>query len=265
MRRLLVAAGIVFASCAYVLGIRKQVTIANLRLAFANKTERERRAIARKAYSNLGRVFAEMIYLRFAPLRVINKQTAMQNPELYHAALAEGKGLIVVAGHYANWEWLALGGSLGLQTSFSIVRKNIQTSFTEKFLERMRQRGGNKLINSANTFGMLRTLKQGDCVCILADQAAPPDSVKVSFLNTTVSAYEGPARLALATGANMLFAECSIDSNKNYRIRFIPITYTNSDSVETITQKHVTILETLIETRPELWLWQHKRWKFLAQ
>jgi KDO2-lipid IV(A) lauroyltransferase len=265
MRRLLVAAGVVFASCAYVLGIRKQVTIANLRLAFATKSECDRRAIARKAYRNLGRVFAEMIYLRFASLRAISKQTTMQNPELYHAALAEGKGLIVVAGHYANWEWLALGGSLGLQTTFSIVRKNIQTSFTEKFLEQMRERSGNKLINSANTFGMLRTLKQGDCVCILADQAAPPDSAKVSFLNTRVSAYEGPARLALATGAIMLFAECSIENNKNYSIRFIPITYSGSDTVETITQKHVAILETLIEKQPELWLWQHKRWKFLAQ
>jgi len=265
MRRLLVAAGIIFASCAYALGIRKQVTIANLNRSFPSKTERDRRRVARRAYRNLGRVFAEMIYLRFASLKTILKQTSMDNPELYHAALAKGKGLIVVAGHYANWEWLALGGSLGLHTTFSIVRKNIQTSFTEKFLERMRQRSGNKLINSANTFGMLRTLKEGGCVSILADQAAPPDSALVSFMNTTVSAYEGPARLALATGANMLFAECTIESDKNYRIRFIPIPYDISDTVETITQKHVSILEKLILERPELWLWQHKRWKFLAQ
>lgn len=265
MRRLLVAAGIIFASCAYALGIRKQVTVANLRRCFSTNSESERRKIAHAAYRNLGRVFAEMIYLRFAPLRAISKQTTIDNPELYHSSLAKGKGLIVVAGHYANWEWLALGGSLGLQTTFSIVRKNIQTSFTEKFLELMRQRSGNKLINSANTFGMLRALKEGSCVCILADQAAPPDSVVVSFMNTRVSAYEGPARLALATGANLLFAECTIDADKNYRIRFTPILYDASDTVETITQKHASILERLILERPELWLWQHKRWKFLAQ
>ncbi len=261
MRWLLTSIGKTLALLGFYLGIRRAVTLENLSRALPHYSEQQRQQVARKSYLNLGRVFSELIYLRFAPLRSIEAATELINPETYHAALSKNNGLIVVAGHFANWEWLALGGSLKLKSVFSIVRKNIKTSGTELFLERMRKRSGNQLINAASTFSMIKVLKQGGCVAILADQAAPAEQTQVSFLGTTISAYEGPARLALATGASMLFASCVLTSSNTYRISFIPIEYDDSDSIMSLTQKHVSLLEEEIRARPELWLWQHKRWK----
>ena len=263
MRSLLVLVGKIIARCSYVFALRKAVTIENLKRAFPNYSDYEIRVIAKKSYDNLGRVFAEMIYLRFGSLKAISDQTVMMNPELYHQSLAEGNGLIVVAAHYANWEWLALGGAMGLHSNFAIVRKNIQASFTERFLERLRLRSGNTLINSGNTYRMLRTLREGKCVAILADQAAPSESMRVRFMNTLVPTFEGPARLAISTGAPMLFAECYLNKDRSYSINFRKIERSPSDTVESLTQAHTTCLEAMITKHPEFWLWQHRRWKNL--
>ncbi len=263
MRSLLVLVGIIIARCSYVFGLRKTVTIENLKRAFPTYPDREIRTIARKSYSNLGRVFAEMVYLRFASLESISQKTIIINPELYHRSLAEGNGLIVVAGHYANWEWLALGGAMGLHSNFAIVRKNIQTSNTERFLEDLRLRSGNTLINSGNTYRMLRTLREGKCVAILADQAAPSESVRVRFFNTLVPTFEGPARLAISSGATMLFAECHLNDDNSYSIEFRKIERTPSDTIESLTQAHTIFLEAMIAKNPQFWLWQHRRWKNL--
>ncbi|HYM21159.1 MAG TPA: lysophospholipid acyltransferase family protein [Candidatus Kapabacteria bacterium] len=262
MRQILIWVGSALAVCFYIVGARKRVTLENIARAFPEMTELERNRLARSAYKSLGCVFAEMVYLRFASLKAINTNTIIANPELYHATLNQGKGLIVVAGHYANWEWLALGGAIGLGSNFSIVRKNIPSKGIEKFLERLRIRSGNTLINSGDVRSMVMTLRAGKCLAILADQAAPSESVAINFFSIPTHTFEGPAWLALRTGANMLFAECNLDGSGKYVIRFHPIPIYPADTVLTLTQRHASILESIIRRRPELWLWQHKRWKY---
>src|SRR5205823_3451427 len=141
------AIGMFIALLAYAIGVRKKITLENLTFAYPEMTDVERKRIAQKSYKNLGVVFAEMLYLRFAAKEKIARHITISNPGIFHASLAQGKGLIVVAGHCANWEWLALGGALVLSKNFAVIRKNIQTSFTERFLEKMRVRTGNSLIN----------------------------------------------------------------------------------------------------------------------
>ncbi|MBS1903175.1 MAG: hypothetical protein JSS75_05675 [Bacteroidetes bacterium] len=263
MRWLLVIVGESIALCAYLLGVRRDVVIGNLVRAFPHARDSWRQRTARASYRFLGRTFAEMMYLRFAPLRAIEQKTHVSNPELYHAALAEGRGLIVVAAHYANWEWLAFGGALQLQSNFAIVRKNIQTSFTERFLENMRLRPGNSLINSGDVRAMIRTIREGKCLALLADQAAPSESVRVDFLGIPTPTQQGPAWLALKTGARMLFAECQLGPGGKYTIHFHPILVEPEDTLESLTQKHVSILENIILQQPAPWVWQHKRWKYV--
>ena len=176
--------------------------------------------------------------------------------------------MIVVAGHFANWEWLALGGSLALNENFAIVRKNIQTSFTERFLERMRVRTGNSLINSADIRKMYRVLQNRRCIALLADQSAPGESVLVTFFGKEVPTFEGPARLALRTRAPMLFAECLRKENDDYVITFYPIPFDDllDDShgnIRELTYRHTHILEEIIRKNPDQWLWQHRRWKYV--
>lgn len=251
---------------AYYLGIRKYVTFENLRRAYPELSENQQKLIAIKSYSNLGIVFAEMLYLRFAGKENIQKHITVSNPQLFHKYIKEENGLIVVAGHFANWEWLAVGGALVLHENFAIVRKNIPTSFAEKFLEKMRIRSGNSLINSGDIRRMFSTLQNGKCIALLADQAAPANSCKVRFFGREVPTFEGPARLALRTKSPMLFAECIRGINGDYIITFHDIPHTDLiedsvDNIKELTYRHTHLLEDAIRRHPDQWLWQHRRWK----
>lgn len=268
MRVTLNVIGIIIARIAYIFGIRKKVTLINLSVAYPNLPESKIKKIARKSYTNLGIVFAEMLYLRFANLLNIERNITVSNPDIFYNSLKLNKGLIVVAGHFSNWEWLALGGSLILKKNFAIVRKNIQASFTERFLEKMRMRSGNSLINSADIRKMYHALQSGGCLALLADQSAPGESVHVSFFGREVPTFEGPARLALRTKAPMLFAECFRNDEGNYIINFYPI-YSfdligdSPENIRELTNRHTKILEEIIRQNPDQWLWQHRRWKYV--
>jgi KDO2-lipid IV(A) lauroyltransferase len=260
--------GILLANIAYLFGVRKKITAENLRNAFPELSGTSQKRIARRAYTNLGIVFAEMLYLRFASRKNIAKYISISNPELFHASLAKRKGLIVIAGHFANWEWLALGGALALKTNFAVVRKNIQTSFTERFLETMRLRTGNALINAGDIRKMYRFLQNDGCIALLGDQAAPGESTRVKFFGREVPTFEGPARLALRTRTPMLFAECLRLENNDYRITFYPIQFDDitgdTDAhIHELTYRHTHLLEEIIRKHPDQWLWQHRRWKYV--
>ncbi len=153
---------------------------------------------------------------------------------------------------------------MALGSNFAIVRKNIQTSLTEKFLEKLRLRSGNTLINAGDVRGMVRTLQAGRCLAMLADQSAPSESSRVDFFGANTPTQEGPAWLATKTAARMLFAECHLERGGVYRITFHPITIGPLDTIETVTQKHASVLEQIIVERPEPWVWQHKRWKYVS-
>lgn len=268
MRSLLKIAGIIVARIAYALGVRKKVTMDNLKNAYPEYSVAEQKEIAKKSYHNLGIVFAEMLYLRFANLKNISKHINVSNPKLFHDTIGQGHGLIVIAGHFANWEWLALGGSINLDENFAIIRKNIEGSFTQKFLEKMRIRSGNSLIDAGDIWGMYRVLRNGGCIALLADQAAPGQSTKVNFFGREVPTFEGPARLALRTHAPILFAECLREQNGDYTITFYHIPYEDlagdtTENIHELTYRHAHLLESIIRKHPDQWLWQHRRWKYI--
>src|SRR5438477_11436969 len=104
MRRVLNSIGILTARMGYWGNIRKRVTLQNLSNAYPELSPKARKKIVRSAYSNLGIVFAEMVYLRFASLERIKQHITVSNPELFRDAISKSTGLIVVAGHCANWE-----------------------------------------------------------------------------------------------------------------------------------------------------------------
>ncbi len=269
MRKLLSLFFIAFGRCALAFGVRKEVTSANLRSAFLNEPVENIDRLLKKTYDNLSIVFSEFVYLRFARRKSIVEGITFLNPDLYHSSHTEGKGVIVLSSHYANWEWMALGGAPQLGTLFHIVVKNINVGVTEKFLHRMRKRFGNLLLNSGDVRGMFYVLKNGGSVALLGDQAAPPQSTKAIFFGKNVPTFEGPARLALRTRAPILYAHLDRGAEGQYSIQFFDIDYSDllSDTpqnIQLLTQRHVSLLEKLIRKKPELWLWQHRRWKNAA-
>ncbi len=242
----------------------------NLARAYPEWTAAQRRWIASKSYASLGMVFFEFLFLRFARKTSIKKGLEISNLEEFLPRLFSPNGAILLSGHLGNWEWLALGCALQIGGPLDVIIKNQRSRWAERFLIRMRSRFGNRMLDAGNVRAMFRALRGGELLAILGDQAASPEDVRVPFFGTNVPTFEGTARLALTTRSPIYFLQPFVRTHRGYRCRFhsVPIedlVDASPENVRELTARHTTMLEQAIRENPELWLWQHKRWKHVAE
>ena len=251
---------------AYYLGIRREITLLNIAHAFPGMTKHQQRATVRRSYSNLGKVFFEFIYLRYGRKEKVHNGLKIVNLQEIDKLISGPKGSILLSGHLGNWEWLALGCGLQVERPLDVIIKNQRSSFAERFLARMRGRFGNRTIDAGNVREIYRALSNRELLAILGDQAAPAESIRVPFFGREVPTFEGTARLALRTRASILFLQPYRRSTQGYDCRFHVIDYSDlveasESNVRELTARHTALLEECIREKPELWLWQHRRWK----
>ena len=257
--------GAMLGRTAFYAGVRTAVTLDNLRHGYPNLTERARRRIAARSYSALGQIFFEFAHLRYASAREIKDGLTINNLDDVRHLIGDPNGAILLSAHLGNWEWLALG--VGLQVkSLNVITKAQRSSVTERFLLAMRTRFGNRMIDAGDVRRIYRVLRSGELVAILGDQGADPDSVRVKFFGRTVPTFEGAARLALRTRAPILFLQVLKRTDQGYLCTFHHVPYddlrdASDDNVRILTERHTAMLEQIIREKPELWLWQHRRWK----
>lgn len=251
---------------AFRLGIRSRVTLDNLARAYPELSSRKRRSIAVKSYSNLGKVFFEFLFLRCAGAYAIRNGLEITNLEEALPAIFGPHGAILLSGHLGNWEWLALGCGLRIGTPLDVIIKNQRASMVERFLLRMRMRFGNRMLDAGNVRAIFRALRNREVLAILGDQAASAEDARVPFFGADVPTFEGTARLALATRAPILFLQPYERTRRGYRSRFIEVPFSDlldasAPNMLELTARHTAMLERAIREKPELWLWQHRRWK----
>ena len=266
MQKVLAALGSLLGKAAFRVGIRKSVTMDNLRHAFRSLSESELQRLGAGSYGNLGAVFFEMIYLRFASREAIERRLRITNQPEIEAVLREGRGMILLSAHLANWEWMAVGTALRLKQPLYVIVKNQKDGYVERFLNAMRSRFGNVMIGAGDVRSSFKVLQEGKILAMLGDQAAPFESVKIEFFGRKVPTFEGVARFALRTKAPVYLAECVRADDGGYDMTFhnVPsgdLEGPSPENVEELTRRHTALLESIIRKKPELWLWQHKRWK----
>ncbi|MBE2219513.1 MAG: tryptophan-rich sensory protein [Ignavibacteria bacterium] len=215
-------------------------------------------------------VIAEFFYLRSMSTPEMKKLLQFSNEELYLQKIKEGKGVIVISGHFGNWELTAFGTNVLTGIGINVVVKEQTNKRVNEGINRIRTAAGNKMIDMRNSLrAILTALKAGEVVAMLGDQSAPKENVKVDFFIKDVPTFEGTARIALKTRASVLFAVSVRNADGTYRLRFHEIDISkyeepSEENVKALTQEHVNLLVEYIKARPDHWLWFHKRFKHIV-
>ena len=248
---------------AHAMGLRRRVAEENLAFAFPEKSDAERAAILLEHYRELGRVAGE--YARL--------------PELVHAPPGEtiaridgveglealrGKGALLLSGHFGSFE--LVGAALARFNPVDFIVKPLSNTLVEKRIERLRRDAGLGLVPTGpGVRAVFRTLRAGRWVGILADQDARRHGVFVPFFGRLASTPEGPARLALATGAAIVIGTDHRESDGRHVIRLDPPYFPEGPlddaNVLRLTAWHTAALEQRIRESPASWFWLHRRWK----
>lgn len=251
----------------YIVKKERLKTLANLRLAFGKeKDEKEIRRIACEAFSNLGKNLIELI--NFPKINKDNIDTLIEDKGLHKIdrALKRGKGVIILASHFGNWELLAayltVKGYRG-----PVIARRLRFEKYDALLNRLRASKNVEVIyRDESPKKILRVLKNGGMIGVLADQDVDSvDGVFVDFFGNSAYTPSAPVSLAMATGAVMLPCFLARDAGRRVFVVEDPveleITGNKERDIMVNTQKWSSVLESFIRKYPSQWVWMHKRWK----
>jgi KDO2-lipid IV(A) lauroyltransferase len=245
---------------------RKKVALENLKKSFPEKSDEEIRRILKLAYVNLGITFFE--FMGFANLKISDFDgfVKLENFDVVVEALKKGKGLILMSGHFGNWELSAIATGIKIGKPLNVIVKKQRNKFVDREINKWRCWFGNKVIPMEKAFReSLRILSEGGIVALLADQSAPKEGLYVNFLGRPASTFTGPAIMSIRTGAPIVMGFAIREENYGYRIVFEKIDFIPSESEDEniikLTQLHTSMLEKYIRLYPDHWLWFHRRWK----
>lgn len=246
---------------------RKRITYDNLRNAFPKKSHEELMQILNQSYHNLGITLMELLTLKTMTEEDLRRVIKYKNIELIEECVSRGKGVILLSGHYGNWEFLAYSAGLYSCVPTTVIIKRQKNKFADKILNEYRTRGGNRIIPMRKAaIKIVKTLKKGEAVALLVDQAATKDSdLFVEFFGRPAATYDAPAILSLKFGTPIIigFADRQLDGTYEVELREIKSSdlQPTPEGIEELTKRHVKALEEHIRQMPGLWAWQHKRWK----
>lgn len=240
----------------------------NLRLAFSEWTEKQRRSVLKKMARNLGWMAVEFARFPRYSKENIADIIELDGHENFLEGQRRGKGVIYLTGHIGAWELSSYAHALyGYPLHY--MARPLDNKPLDAMVNHYRGASGNKPIykNEAARM-MLRILKDAGTVGILADQNTMPDEgVFVEFFGVPACTTTGIARVAMHTDAAVVPGYAFWDENLGkYRLRFEPAVelVRSGDAEKDVaenTQRFAKVIEEIIRKYPDQWVWIHARWK----
>lgn len=251
----------------YVSSERKAITYENIKNSNLEYSDIEIKSIVKQSYQNLGITLVELLTIDTYDYKSSKPKVNYSNIEIIKKAKEKGKGVILLSGHFGNWELLAYSASILLNEALHIVIKYQMNPYTDKYLRNLRQRSGNELIDM-NKAGltMVKAIKNNTIIAMLADQRARKnEGLELLFLGKVARTYKAPALLALKFGTPIIVGFAVRDTDHNYNVELVELDHSdledNAEGIEELTKRYLRLLENAIKKDPGLWAWQHNRWK----
>lgn len=250
----------------YVIGYRKKVVLQNLQNAFPDKSPQEIEKIRRRFY----RYFCDLLLETFKTL-TISRAAAIRRCKLTAEAQAlfdryatENKSIMIVMGHYGNWEWAGNTFSLQGKHHLYVVYHPLSNKYFNGLMYRMRTRFGTGLISMKDTFrDMVAHKSELDATAFIADQTPAPNSAYwTNFLNQDTPVFQGTEKIARKMNYPVVYVRVQRVKRGYYEISARTLFDKPAATKDgEITTAHTQALEHDICAHPEFWLWSHRRWK----
>lgn len=251
----------------YVVPLRKDVVIDNLAKSFPDWDEQQVKKTAYGCYKSISITLIEILTLPSLRSEDLPGILDCDRQELFTKALDKGKGMILMTGHFGNWEFAALSLAYQSGVPFNVVVKPQRNKLVDAWMNHYRTKWTNEIIPLGISIrGVYAALKDNKAVAMVGDQRGPEGSIRIDFMGRPSTAFTGPAALALKSGAAIVMGIGVRQPDNTYKMELAEISQENlpvgqDAKVEELTRRHMQHLEHYIREYPEQWFWMHKRWK----
>lgn len=247
-------------------GYRKKVVTNNMHNSFPLKSEKEIEILVKKFY----RHFCDLIVESIKLLSITQKETIKRciipdhSLHLLNQLHAQGKSLILVLGHYGNWELGGLSFSAQINHCSQFIYKPLSNEQFDTMMIRVRTRFGARVLAMQNALReMLKNRNEITATAFIADQTPAPESAYwTQFLNQDTPVFWGTEKIARKLNYPVVFINVKKKKRGFYELTAEMLVENPSSTKDgEITEIHTRRLEKEITQQPEYWLWSHRRWK----
>jgi KDO2-lipid IV(A) lauroyltransferase len=247
---------------------RRHVLIAvdNLRHAFPHWDESRLFRTARGVYAHFGQVLFDILWLQERTRDEIMSLLDVEGVDPVHAAIAEGRGVVMVAAHFGNWELTGIAHSW-IFPPVAVVARPLDNPVLDARLVAFRQKSGNQVVYKRQALSqVLRLLRAGKAAAFLVDQNVQADEgIFVDFFGRPAATTTVAAALAVRVDCPIVYGWTELQGNGRYRMRYGSMRPTpgaeRTAEVARLTQQLTRAIEDYVRTAPEQWLWLHRRWR----
>ena len=251
---------------------RRAVVLENLRRVFGDTAgEDEVVRLAQLHYAHIWRLILEFLWFPLLPTAKRVALVSVENLDILLKAHAQGKGVLLLTGHFGNFEVATAAGIARFPEGhgrFHFVRRPFKPRWLENFVyARSRRLGFGTIPKQGSLDLFIRRLEAGDIILFPFDQKAiGRDGISVEFFGHAAGTFRSLAIIARATGAPVLPAATWREPDGRHVLRFEePLTPIECDDydeeIRRNTRAYNAMLERLILRHPEQWWWMHRRWK----
>jgi KDO2-lipid IV(A) lauroyltransferase len=244
----------------------RRITKENLKVIFPDKSDREIRRIRIKIFRNFAKYLVD--FFRFSKLdaQYIKENIRIENIHYIDEALSKGKGAIIVSAHLGNWE---LGGVVValLGYPFWAVALPHKYKKIDNFFNYQREIKGMQVIPLGKAVRQsLEVLRENKVLALAGDRDFSEKGIVLDFFGRSATFPQGPAALALKTGATIIPGFMLRNPDDSFTLRFekplqlISTGEKNNDLVK-LTEKYKTIFEDYIREYPDQWYVFRRFWK----
>lgn len=248
-------------------GIRKRVVERQIAAAFPELNDVAVHDVARRSFRHLGRSTIEAALLPSVGRQgVLDLVESTERFELIEAAAAAGGGVVLITGHFGNWELAgAYVAARGIPLDV-IVRGQANPLF-DAYINRTREANGMRVVRDHEAVRRTpRALREGRAVAFVADQGVRGlASTYVPFFGRPAKTPRGAAVFAIRYAVPTLFVAAVRQPTGRYRVSVEPIPVPSTGDLErdvdSIVAAYTAVLERWVRTAPEQYFWQHRRWR----
>jgi KDO2-lipid IV(A) lauroyltransferase len=251
----------------HVIGYRKNIVLKNLTSAFPEKSPNEILKLRKEYYH----WFCDLILESFKTLTISREQMlkhctmSESASKMFNDYFDKGQQVIIVMGHFGNWEWAGNTFSLLQKHQLYVIYLPLKNKYFSKLITSMRTRFGTKLIPMRDTSKQMllnRNSKPG-ATAFIADQTPPPDRAHwMTFMRQDTPVYQGTEKLAQKLNYPVIYTSVRRLKRGYYTLEAeVLFEHPAGEPENKITEAHTQRLEKDIMSQPATWLWSHRRWK----
>jgi KDO2-lipid IV(A) lauroyltransferase len=241
----------------------KELISSNIKKAMPNVDSKDLKKISRLMWNNYGRIFAEYVFIKSFRSGKLNTRISVQGQDILDKIKKNNQQVVFISGHFSNFELMAMHlEKTGIK--LSAIYRPLNNIFLNIIMENIRKKYICKNQIKKGIGGIKKIIqlkKQNYSTALMIDQRVS-EGIKSNFFNSPALTTTIPAQLVKKFKIPVVPIFIERVNNLNFKITIRnPVNFTNTDSIQKITDDLNKILETMILHKPEQWIWSHNRWK----